>query len=220
MVLTEDLGKIFEKAICILFNISYEGNYKYSEEEAIILSNRLIKLKDIIPNTLKHTAQNGNQYDFQSIESNTYLSAKTTKKDGKICPQVIGQTTKKKFGEYFNLNVDITLDQIKEYIQMNQLHLLNEYSKHTFDCPMVYFNKKSNNLLYITLSTAIDWSQYEIIFSHIKKNKVWNESSSISIHNITIGEYQIHKHRNCIKFRWSFEKLLTLFKDNFNIIEL
>jgi len=142
MVLTEDLGKIFEKAICILFNISYEGNYKYSEEEAIILSNRLIKLKDIIPNTLKHTAQNGNQYDFQSIESNTYLSAKTTKKDGKICPQVIGQTTKKKFGEYFNLNVDITLDQIKEYIQMNQLHLLNEYSKHTFDCPMVYFNKK------------------------------------------------------------------------------
>ncbi len=37
---------------------------------------------------------------------------------------------------------------------------------------------------------------------------LWNESTSISINNNTIGEFQIHKNRDCIKFRWFFEKLL------------
>ena len=30
----------------------------------------------------------------------------------------------------------------------------------------------------------------------------------------------INKNCDCIKFRWSFEKLLNLFKDNFEIIDL
>lgn len=35
----EDLGKIFEKSICLLYDIEFIGNYKYSLEEAIHLKN-------------------------------------------------------------------------------------------------------------------------------------------------------------------------------------
>jgi hypothetical protein len=218
---TEDLGKMFEMAICLLYEIPFDGKYKYSIEESNVIKTRIQPLLTVFPYKLKHTAKNGSQYDFRGQDDETIkLSAKTTKKDGKVCPQVIGQPSKKKFCEFFNIKIGVSLLEIKDYIYSNITNMLNIYFDLTFDCPIIYFNKKSNVLQLIKLTEKIDWSKYSIEFSHIKKNKVWNESSSISIHNITIGEYQIHKHRNCIKFRWSFEKLLTLFKDNFNIIEL
>lgn len=91
IIINEDLGKIFEKAICLLFDIDFDGNYKYSLEEAINLKNKIIRFKEIFPYELKHIARNGNKYDFIT-NNDIYLSAKTTKKDGKICPQVIGQS--------------------------------------------------------------------------------------------------------------------------------
>ena len=33
--MTEDLGKIFEMAICMLYGIDYDGKYKYSLDEAV-----------------------------------------------------------------------------------------------------------------------------------------------------------------------------------------
>jgi hypothetical protein len=178
-------------------------------------------LRDIFPYKLKHIAQNGNQYDFVTLSDNKiYLSAKTTKKNGKICPQVIGQPSKKKFCEYFNIDKSYTLSEIKTYIENNVVNLLKIYALNTFDCPIIYYNKDKNLLLFIKLIIPIVWTDNIITFSHIIKNKLWNESSCISINNINIGEFQIHNHRDCIKFRWSFEKLLHMFKDNFDIIVL
>ena len=215
-VINEDLGKIFEKAICLLYNIDFDGNYKYSLEEAINLKNKIIGFKEIFPYELKHIAKNGNKYDFIT-NNNIYLSAKTTKKDGKICPQIIGQPTKKKFCEYFNISY-IDNNDIKIYIIENIKNLLFNYFENTFDCPIIYYNKFKKHLLFIKRKEVINWNIYDINFSHIIKNKLWNESTSITINNNTIGEFQIHKNRDCIKFRWSFEKLLKLFSNNFEII--
>jgi len=44
-IINEDLGKIFEKAICLLFDIDFDGNYKYSLEEAINLKIKLLDLR-------------------------------------------------------------------------------------------------------------------------------------------------------------------------------
>ena len=112
------------------------------------------------------------------------------------------------------------LEQIKEYIQHNVTALLNIYTLNTFDCPVIYYNKHKNLLLFVKLKENINWTNFDITFSHVIKNKKWIESSSIIINNNTIGEFQIHNHRDCIKFRWSFEKILNLFKDNFEIIYL
>jgi len=219
--MTEDLGKIFEMAVCLLYETKYDGNYKYSMEEAHAIQERIHKLKEVFPYKIQHIAKNGNQYDFVCVgREPLYLSAKTTKKDGKVCPQVIGQPTKKKFCEFFCVDPLYNLDQIKEYIASNITSLLEIYTLHTFDCPVVYYNKHKNTLRFIKLKQKMDWSAHNVTFSHIIKNKKWNESSCIMIGNKTIGEFQIHTHRDCIKFRWSFEKLLDLFTDHFDITVL
>lgn len=224
-IITEDLGIIFEKAICLLYNIDYNGNYKYSIEEAEKLSNRIEKIKDCFPFKIEHIAKNKNKYDFKNINKNKtiYLSAKTTKKEGKICPQVIGQPTKKKFIEYFNIDKQFDLKQIKLFIENNSHILLNKYTLHTFNCPIIYYNKHKNLLLFIKSKKNINWKNYEFTYSHKLKNKQWKESSTIMIKNknqpnnnfVSIGEFQIHNHRDCIKFRWIFEKILKFFGSDF-----
>lgn len=218
---TEDLGKIFEMAICLLYEIPFDGKYKYSMEDSNILKTRIQPLLTVFPYKIKHTAKNGSQYDFSGQDDDTIkLSAKTTKKDRKVCPQVIGQPSKKKFCEFFNIDLSVSLEEIKEYIISNIANMLNIYFDLTFDCPIIYFNKKSNVLQLIKLTEKIDWGNNLIEFSHIKKNKPWNESSTISIYNTSIGEFQLHKHRDCIKFRWCFEKLLKHFVKSFTVINL
>jgi hypothetical protein len=218
ILLTEDLGKKFEMAICLLYNIPYDGNYKYSMIDAEKLKQRIGSFITVFPYSIKHTAKNGYQYDFTGEDDDTIkLSAKTTKKDGMVCPQVIGQPTKKKFCEFFNIDLSIKTEEIKTYIETNVNKMLIEYYERTFDCPILYYNQKTDRLLYIKKTTEIDWLNKSIEFSHHKKNKIWGESSSISINNIKIGEFQVHNHRDCIKFRWAFEKLLDTFSENFDI---
>jgi hypothetical protein len=220
-VATEDLGKIFEMAICILFDTPFEGKYKYSIEEANKLTTRIQPLLLVFPHKIKHTAKNGSQYDFTGIDnSEIKLSAKTTKKDGKICPQIIGQPTKKKFCEYFNLDILVSSNEIKTFIETNISNMLYKYFELTFDCPIIYYNQKKDTVKLIYIFDKIDWQKYTIEFSHIKKNKIWNESTTIYINKTPIGEFQIHNHRDCIKFRWAFENLLKLFENTFNITNL
>lgn len=228
-VITEDLGKIFEMAICLLYEIEYDGKYRYSMREAHEIKQKIWRLKEVFPHKLKHVAKNGNKYDFVVVgeEDKLQLSAKTTKKDGKVCPQVIGQPSKEKFCKYFEIN-DVynaetkcyNLEKIKHYIQENVNKMLHIYAANTFDCPIIYYNRKTNKILFIRLKEEINWSNHIINFSHIIKNKIWNESSSISIDNTAIGEFQLHNHRNCIKFRWMFEKVLNLFRSHFDIQDL
>lgn len=217
---TEDLGKIFEMAICLLYGIPFDGKYKYSMEDAEKLRSRIEPLSVVFPHKLKHTAKNGNQYDFCGEDGDIKLSAKTTKKDGKVCPQVIGQPSKKKFCEFFSIDMSLTLEEIKTHIEANVQDMLHIYFDLTFDCPIVYYNEKKNVLQLVKIKEIIDWKKYVIYFSHKKKNKQWGESSTISINNITIGEFQVHNHRDCIKFRWAFENLLRVFVDSFDIINL
>jgi hypothetical protein len=222
-VLTEDLGKIFEMAICKLYNIKYDGKFKYNVKDAEKIVPKIKKLKDLFPYEIRHIAKNGNKYDFENINGPEKLSAKTTKKDGKVCPQVIGQPSRKKFCEFFRSfgtgpNVILNDNQsVKKYIEENIKSMLKIYFENTFDCPIIYYNKHKNKTLFINKKQSIIWNEFNIIFSHIKKNKLWNESSTISINNKTIGEFQIHNNRDCIKFRWMIENLLNLFKDNFEI---
>lgn len=222
-ILTEDLGKIFEKAICLCFDdIPYDGIYKYSLDEAEKLSIRIKKIKDNYPYELTHTASKSNRYDFTGkIDSSIKLSAKTTKKDGKVCPSVIGQPSKKNFCNFFKITKENSdTEYIKKFIIQNAKQMLNNYEEYTFDCPILYYNKKTDKCLFIIKIQNIEWEKYDISFSHITKNKKWNESTTITIDNISIGEFQVHNHRDCIKFRWAFEKILKKFKDVFDIIEI
>ena len=76
MVLTEDLGKMFEMAICLLYNTPYSGNYKYGLDGPNIILPKIQKLLDYFP-ACTHTADKGSRYDFTSSDGK-FLSAKTT----------------------------------------------------------------------------------------------------------------------------------------------
>lgn len=225
-VITEDLGKIFEMAICLLYETQYDGKFNYSMVKAENLKDKISNLKEVFPHKIIHTAKNGARYDFTGSESSEIkLSAKTTKKDYKVCPQVIGQPSKKKFCEHFELDISSTNEQIKEYIIVNIVKLLKKYFEYTFDCPIIYYNEHSNALWFIKKHTDIDWDNCVIEFSHIKKNKTWNESSSITINGFSMGEFQVHNHRDNIKFRWNLLNLLNCFHKGqeekyFEIIDL
>jgi hypothetical protein len=217
---TEDLGKIFEMAICLLYKIEYNGVYKYSLDEAKKIKKRINNLQHLFPHEILHISKNKNKYDFISTDGNFKLNAKTTKRYCKVCPQVIGQPTKKTFCSFFNIDLSCNLEDIKIYIEKNVKKLLMYYIIYTFECPIIYYNKHKDLLMFVELKKKINWLKQDIRFTHKLKNKKWNESSSIKIKNDTIGEFQIHNKRNCIKFRWNFEKLLKLFMKNFNCILL
>jgi hypothetical protein len=217
---TEKLGKTFEKSICKIFQTPFVGNYNYNTDEADKLSLRIQQLRTIFPHDLIHTAAKGGRYDFiSSNNTDIKLSAKTTKSSDKVCPQVIGQPSKKKFREHFGITDEST--NIKEYIQDNVNSMLDKYFEYTFDCPIVYYNDKKDLALLVTTIMTIDWSSYTVDFSHRrKKTGQWNESTTISIAGIVIGEFQVHNHRDNIKFRWNFINILQNFAKHFEIIPL
>ena len=78
----EQLGKKFEMAICNRYNTPYDGVYRYDMILSQQLQPRLLKLLELFPYNLKHTASNGSRYDFTCRDNETiHLSAKTTKKN-------------------------------------------------------------------------------------------------------------------------------------------
>jgi hypothetical protein len=220
ILLTEDLGKIFEKAICLVFNTPYIGPYKYGLDEPNKLKLRLEKLKDHFP-SLVHTAEKGGRYDFTCDKlKDTHLSAKTTKKGGKVAPQDIGQPSISKFCSIFELG-EKTIPQLKEWIQKNPKILLARCEKDTFDCKIIYYNKMKNMIKFINKKTDIKWD--EATFSFTREAKDWKNSTTLKIKSkdefISIAEIQFHTKRKNMVFRWIFEKILEIFPDNFDIID-
>ena len=223
-VKTEDLGKIFEMALCMYLNIPFHGKFKYSLLKANETAGKLNNWE--YPYSMTHTAEGKGQYDFTGTDDEKIkLSAKTNKKGGKVSPQVLGQPTKKTFCKHFQLCETMTLVDIKSYILENVASMLVKYYEFTFDADILYYNEHKNMILFIQNKQPIpSFINHDIHFSKdtIDTNsaKFWNESTSISINKKNIGEFQIHNHRNCIKFRWNFENLLTVFKDNFEIKQI
>ena len=232
VILTEDTGKIFEMAICLLYDIPYDGEFKYNLEEAKILLPHLVFLKSKFLH-LKHIASKGSRYDFtlekiESSENNIenliqlplYLSTKTTKKDCKVAPQHIGQVNPITFCERLNMP-KMNNTELKKYIQLNIKDILKHFEKNTFDCPIIYYNKHTKTIRYITQILPINWEN--IIFIWTKDHRNWKNSSTLKVKssddnkNISILEIQFHTNRKNMCNRWCFENLLNTFSEYFNI---
>uniref|UniRef100_A0A6C0KDD6 Uncharacterized protein n=1 Tax=viral metagenome TaxID=1070528 RepID=A0A6C0KDD6_9ZZZZ len=221
-VVTEDLGKICEKAVCLLIPCEFQGEYRYSLDKAMTLRNRLVPLTAELQGFL-HTGRTDNLYDFShSTDVTKKLSVKTNKTGWMVCPQG-GQGTKKTFCEKFVLPVAAHTDPeaIKAFVLAETPRVLDIFMHSTFHCQTLYYNEPANLVQMIKQVTPIDWSAQLLKFSHLEKGKIWNESTTLYLnHNgnlITIGEFQNHKHRNCFKFRWQFKNLLDHFKNHFEI---
>ena len=58
-VVTEDLGKIFEMAICLLYDTPYVGKFKYSMSQAETIKDKIKGMKNVFSQNITHTAEKG-----------------------------------------------------------------------------------------------------------------------------------------------------------------
>ena len=175
------------------------------------------------------------------------ISVKTNINGDKVCPQNIGQTTRQKFMNHFNITVlenESQTTAIKRHILINVGQMLQDYLNQLNACdylihihlkkktavPQLGSKETTENYLSLfpetQLSTAalevkyISWyhrSFFEnfyfdpelITFSRSTVD-TWNESSSVKYNGVSIGEFQIHKNRNCVKFRFHFKNLCDM----------
>jgi hypothetical protein len=218
---TEDTGKMFEMAICLAYGIPYDGKYKYSMELPEKLKPRLSKLLDAFP-MCRHTAKKGARYDYTSLTDETkHLSAKSTKKGvGKVAPQVVGQSQPKKFCESIGIEYT-TIADLKKYIQNDIVKVIPILVNYTFDCPNIYYNHEKDTIRLITLTTPIEWNNYE--FKWTCDWTTWSNSSTLKIvfdnKEYALLEFQFHtKSRTNMAIRWCYENFLTIFKENLSIV--
>ncbi len=234
----ECLGRSAEYLLCKLyFHPNVDAIFKQELIDLTLLEKDLPlfeKIKDYYP-YLEYIGNVDHKYDFKYCDVNNhqqvkYVSLKTNFTGYKVCPQVIGQTTLKKYRHYFDLDESYDIVELKKYILTHISDLLQAYMKNTFHCDILYYMKakgrgkeKKSKIQIIpydidALSSTIHlFDTHKISFSHIVKNKEWNESTTVYYTDndgirYSIGEFQIHHHRDNIKFRWIFPTLIEILK--------
>lgn len=132
-----------------------------------------------------------------------------------------------KFCEEFDLQKNSNKKAIKEYI-LNNIHtMLFKYLAYTFDCPIIYYNEKNDNLNLIKLINKeenINWNKQDITFTRAS-SEIWKTSTTVKICNQlgdvkAIGEFEIHNNRDGIVFRWHINTLLGVFSEYFKVYNL
>jgi hypothetical protein len=154
----------------------------------------------------KHIGHLNGSIDFLTTSGYT-ISVKSNYNGFKVCPQQIGQTTRRKFKEYFKLDSKWNDAEIKKWIIRNPTILFKEYFKNLFCCDYILWIFdgdvkifKSSDIKYRRMINA------DFTFSQTETS--WNESSTMRYENLTIGEFQFHANRDCIKFRFNLKNLM------------
>ena len=241
---TEDTGKIFEKAICDAYGIPYDGPFQYSQAEVDKLTPRLKRLvTDNLFPMCAHTASKGARYDFTAVAETgevLHLSAKSNKKKGgKIAPQVVGQATPQKFWEecvkFSNCSNENGVPDpatLKKYIQENIMAIMPMLWRYTFDSPIVYYVRDTDQIRFIApaaVATGPDWTSFQ--YSWSRPYDKWTNSTSLrvvtpgggggGVGDTTIMEFQFHtKSRQNMAVRWAIDKVLQVFAGHFKVTDL
>ena len=243
-LMTEDTGKIFEKAICDAYGIPYDGPFQYSQAEVDMLTPRLKRLvTDNLFPMCAHTASKGARYDFTAVAGESggevlHLSAKSNKKKGgKVAPQVVGQATPQKFWEecvkFSNCSNENGVPDpatLKKYIQENIAAIMPMLWRYTFDSPIVYYVRDTDQIRFIApvVVDGPDWTSFQ--YSWSRSYDKWTNSTSLRVvtpgggvvgGDTTIMEFQFHtKSRQNMAIRWCIDKVLQVFAGHFKVTDL
>ena len=120
---------------------------------------------------------------------------------------------------YFQCFTDaasMTNEVFKEMVFVHIADLLPIYLHHLFDSDYLLWiyqdkDKFSFKIFDSAFGNKIEWKRER--FSFTKSNlEEWNESNTVKYDGISIGEFQVHQHRSCFKFRFNLENLEKLAK--------
>lgn len=221
----ETLGITAEKVICDLFHLplpkEYEGRSSIVLERKIkpIVEKAFRTLPKAVESTGAKSGERGKNskcsYDFL-LEGGKQLSVKTN--TGKmVCPPEVGQPGADTCMLYFQCFTDavaMTNEVFKKMVFAHIADLLPIYLHHLFDSDYLLWiyqdkDKFTFKIFDSTFGNKIEWEPER--FSFTKPNtEEWNESNTVKYDGISIGEFQVHQHRSCFKFRFNLENLEKL----------
>lgn len=235
----ESFGIAAEVAIAKTFNVdinpAYEARAEESTVELLLKNDCICKIfdKENIPTPVRHIAEGQNPIDF-ILSDNSSLSVKSNQgRLGKVAPQIIGQPTSETYfshlEEYFK---DFSLESyLQKYnlpntyegksIAFKQISLtyttevVDMYWRNLFDCDyyLHFYNLENHanpfdNYLFLRKKQPPIWDSNKFSFTQTLDS--WNESNTLKYCRITIGEFQVHRNRNCFKFRFNVDGIIRL----------
>jgi hypothetical protein len=220
----ETLGISAEKAICDLYDLAYPLHIvkrssnifveKIKSSIEKIFTNEFYPIRFLGSNKGNITKRSKSPHDFELSDGST-LSLKTN--TGKmVCPPEVGQpsldTFLSHFGHLIEPGEDIN-NSIKECVFKNIGTMINVYIHYLF---------LSDYILHVTVAESVkaiiikktDFNSFFFNnenFSFTRKNPVdWNESNTLKYNDLRMGEFQLHKNRSGLKFRFHFENLIKI----------
>lgn len=222
---TETFGMTAEKTICDVFGLEYPDSLqrRYAPDIQRDLSPIVIDAFKHLPKPIKHTGslpgERGDQskcsYDF-ILERNKTLSLKTN--TGKmICPPEVGQpgniTCLKYFGHLCEGD-EINEVSFKNMVLNRVDEMMPIYTRFLFDSDYMLWirkNKEKYNYQIFPQELLHKFNWEKDLFCFTKPTiQDWNDSNTLKYNGISIGEFQVHRNRNCFKFRFNMENLMKL----------
>jgi hypothetical protein len=206
---TEIFGMSCEVALCEIFGIEHRIAPSRICRERVEQCKKVFQksLGDHPKIALKQHIGGKDKVDFMTHQDETVSLKSNYNGSTKICPQIIGQTTKKKFCSFFGFEI-LSNDEIKEAIMNHIKTMILPYLKNLFCCKY---------LIWITLDKKNQYGCHlfqkeEMLekfgnldprgFTWTRNLEKWNESNTLKWNNIPLAEFQIHSHRNSIKMRF------------------
>ena len=225
---SETLGITAEKTVCDLFGLRYPGNFlkRYSPnlEQKLkpIILKAFLKLPIPVEYTGSEKGPRGGEskcpYDF--VLSGNMLFSLKTNIGRMVCPPEVGQPSAKTCYLYFknyvdedHMNSDVYKRMVLEKIDL----IFPIFVEHLFDSDyLLWIYKKNSGFDYkifkFGFAYGIKWNKNLFTFSKPTVDQ-WNESNSLKYNGVSIGEFQVHKNRDCYKFRFNLENFYNLVED-------
>ena len=236
----ESVGISAEAAIAKSFDISINPDYEERADKTIVdllMENDNVKRifkKERIPDPVSHIAEGRSPIDF-ILTDNKSLSVKTNHDGlGKVAPQIIGQPTAETYFTYleqyfsnFNVTEKLNAEGLKDTYK-NRAYIFKKFSidniaavtemywKNLFDCDyyLHFFNLYSysnplDNYVLLGKAETPKWDNDKFSFTQTLDS--WNESNTLKYYGISIGEFQVHRNRNCFKFRFNMKGIIELY---------
>ena len=209
------VGFLFEKTICQLYKIEYLGplvaviDFKITNVVTSFKNNFIILFKSHMGRGRSHVDFVLNTGQTVSVKTNQISLKQKSKNSYKLCPQKIGQCSRATFDLVFSLINILNDTSRKNYIIKNIHKILKQYFWNLFCCDfLVYFYPNGKEYTYLILKKPTKYPFQKDIKLFLFTNNFIKNSTVVKYKDIAIGEFQFHKNRDCIKFRWFSKNLL------------
>lgn len=224
---TETFGITAEAAICEHFKLTQPDSFRTR-----VVPSLKAKLMPIvkeafktIPSAIQHTGSTPGSrgknskcpYDFL-LEGNIQLSVKTNK-GRMVCPPDVGQPCADTCFEYFkdflpSGSTTVTNDSFKTMVYNNIEKLIPIYINHLFESEwLLWIYLDGNDYSYLAIKKnsiqSFVWEKEKFTFTKSTIDE-WKESNTVKYNGVTLGEFQVHNHRSCFKFRFNMPALLAI----------